>query len=443
MKGIIISGAKSGVGKTTITMAIMKALENVAPFKIGPDFIDPKFHEYATKNKSYNLDAFLLGEEIVKELFYEKSCGKNISLVEGVMGLYDGINHEIDNFSTNHISKILNMPVILIVDGKGISTSIAAEVLGYKNLDKNSNIEGIIINNIGSEKSYLNLKEAIEKYCDVECLGYFPSLREISLESRHLGLIQANELVNLDKTLEILENQAKETINLDRILEIAREIKKPNTFNRDKSLKEIENKLSGKRIGIAWDNAFTFYYNDNLELLEKSGIEIVKFSPINDRTLPEKIDFLYFGGGYPENYVYELSKNQNMINDIRNFYKNNGKIYGECGGFIYLTKGLLDLSNKFIDFVGLLDIKVQMKKSLNIKRFGYINIETKSNILCKGHEFHYSDIYDVLEENTEFNISKLNGNSWNCGYKSKNLLAGYPHINFYTNIEFFKWIFDI
>ena len=443
MKGIIISGTKSGVGKTTITMAIMKALENVAPFKIGPDFIDPKFHEYATKNKSYNLDAFLLGEELVRELFYEKSCGKNISLVEGVMGLYDGINHEIDNFSTNHISKILNMPVILIVDGKGISTSIAAEVLGYKNLDKNNNVKGIIINNIGSEKSYLNLKEAIEKYCDLECLGYFSSLKEISLESRHLGLVQANELENLDKTLVILENQAKETIDLDRILEIAKGIEKPKTFVREKILKEIENKLSGKRIGIAWDNAFTFYYNDNLELLEKSGIEIVKFSPINDKALPKNIDFLYFGGGYPENYANKLSKNQSMIDDIRNFYANNGEIYGECGGFIYLTKGLLDLSDKFTDFVGLLDIKVQMKKSLNIKRFGYINIETKSNILCKGHEFHYSDIYDVLEENTEFNISKLNGNSWNCGYKSKNLLAGYPHINFYTNIEFFKWIFDI
>ncbi len=443
MKGIIISGTKSGVGKTTITMAIMKALENVAPFKIGPDFIDPKFHEYATKNKSYNLDAFLLGEELVRELFYEKSCGKNISLVEGVMGLYDGINHEIDNFSTNHISKILNMPVILIVDGKGISTSIAAEVLGYKNLDKNNNVKGIIINNIGSEKSYLNLKEAIEKYCDLECLGYFSSLKEISLESRHLGLVQANELENLDKTLVILENQAKKTIDLDRILEIAKGIEKPKTFVREKILKEIENKLSGKRIGIAWDNAFTFYYNDNLELLEKSGIEIVKFSPINDKALPKNIDFLYFGGGYPENYANKLSKNQSMIDDIRNFYANNGEIYGECGGFIYLTKGLLDLSDKFTDFVGLLDIKVQMKKSLNIKRFGYINIETKSNILCKGHEFHYSDIYDVLEENTEFNISKLNGNSWNCGYKSKNLLAGYPHINFYTNIEFFKWIFDI
>jgi cobyrinic acid a,c-diamide synthase len=443
MKGIIISGAKSGVGKTTITMAIMKALENVAPFKIGPDFIDPKFHEYATKNKSYNLDTFLLGEEIVRELFYEKSCNKQISVVEGVMGLYDGINHEIDNFSTNHISKILNMPVILIVDGKGISTSIAAQVLGYKNLDKNSNVKGIIINNISSEKSYLHLKEAIEKYCDVECLGYFPLLKEISFESRHLGLIQADELENLDKTLEILENQAKETIDLDRILEIAREIEKPKTFVREKILKEIENKLSGKRIGIAWDSAFTFYYNDNLELLEKSGIEIVKFSPIIDKALPKNIDFLYFGGGYPENYAYELSKNESMINDIRNFYKNNGKIYGECGGFIYLTKGLLDLNNNFTYFVGLLDIKVKMKKSLNIKRFGYINIETKNNILCKGHEFHYSDIYDILEQNTEFNISKLNGNSWKCGYKSKNLLAGYPHINFYTNIEFFKWIFGI
>lgn len=443
MKGLLISGTKSGIGKTTITMALMSAMKNVAPFKVGPDFIDPKFQEYATGNKSYNLDGFMLGENIVKELFWEKSQYRDISVIEGVMGLYDGLGHEKENFSSAHISRILDVPVILVVDGKGISTSIGAEVLGYKLLDERVNIKGVIINNVNSEKLYLHLKEAVEKYSGIECVGYFPKVEGVTLESRHLGLIQADEINDLDEKLEILKIQAEKTLDLEKIYNIANQIKKPQTNERFGILESVKDKLKGRRIGIAWDRAFSFYYNDNLELLEHTGAEIVKFSPIRDKKLPENLDFIYFGGGYPENFAEQLSGNTEMIKDIKEVFEKNIPIYAECGGFIYLTKGIKKLDEKFYDFAGLLDIKVQMKKNLNIKRFGYIDIETVEGLKIKGHEFHYSDIYDINEKETIFNIKKQNGNAWQCGYRKKNLIAGYPHINFFGNGEFFVWIVGI
>ena len=442
MRGILIGGTRSGIGKTTITMAIMSALQNVAPFKIGPDYIDTKFQEVVTGNKAYNLDGFMLNENIIKELFWEKSQNKEISIIEGVMGLYDGLNHEIDNFSSAHISRILDVPVILVVDGKGLSTSIVAEIMGYINFDKNTKIVGVILNNVNSEKLYSHLKEAINRYTNIECLGYFPKVEGIKLDSRHLGLVQAPEIIDLEKKIEILREQAKKTINLEKIKDLAKKIEKPQSNERENIIKSVRKKLKGKKIGIAKDKAFSFYYNDNIELLEEAGAEIIEFSPISDKLLPENLDFLYFGGGYPENFAKELSENYSMKKSIKDVSKKIG-IYAECGGFIYLTKGLKQIDGTYFDFVGLLDIKTEMKNKLNIKRFGYVKIETVEGVKLRAHEFHYSDIYDVKESNLEFKITKANGSSWECGYSRDKLLAGYPHINFYSNIDFFKKIFMI
>lgn len=446
MKGFIIAGSRSGIGKTTISIGIMRGISKkelgVSPFKIGPDYIDGKFHEYATKNKSYNLDYFLMGEEGIKYSFF--SHHKNISIVEGVMGLYDGRDNSFDNGSTAHISRILNLPIILIVEGKGRSTTIAGEIIGYKMLDPRINIAGVIINKVSSVKTYNILKEAIEKFAKVDCLGYVPEINETSLSSRHLGLVEAPEVENLDEKLDILSEKISETVDMEKIEEILNknncDIKKEMKFYNKINIEKYKN----IKIGIAKDEAFSFYYNDNIEFLEKLGIKIKYFSPINDEKIPEDVDMLYFGGGYPENYGAELSNNKKMIESIRNFYNRNGIIYGECGGFIYLSNSLKTLENKIYEFVGLSGCSIKMRDKLNIKRFGYVDLEYKNEsenklLIGRGHEFHYSEIIsegeNIFKEDVKksYEVKKSDGRSWECGYSYKNLLCGYPHLHFFTS----------
>ena len=435
MKGFLIAGTKSGIGKTTVSMGLMSCFSDVSPFKIGPDYIDGKFHEYVTGNKSYNLDFFLMGEDGARESFLKHH--KNFSIAEGVMGLYDGIDNSLDNGSSAHISRILNLPVILIVDGTGRSTSVAAEIMGYQNFDKRVNIIGVIINKISSEKTYEILKEAVEKYCKIKCFGYIPKLENISLSSRHLGLVEAYEVQDLKEKIEVLKKEFQKTIDIKAIyetVEINPHYKLKNIFS------DFKDKYKNIKIGIAKDNAFSFYYNDNIEFLENMGAEIKYFSPLKDEKIPDNVDMLYFGGGYPENYAAELENNISMINSIRDFYNKNGVIYGECGGFIYLSKKLIILDGKEYNFVNLTENIIEMKNRLDIGRFGYINIRYRENLCGKGHEFHYSKIKEEGKEKKEFKIEKPNGRKWECGYSSKNLLCGYPHIHFFKSSDI---IFDL
>ncbi len=435
MKGFLIAGTKSGIGKTTVSMGLMSCFSDVSPFKVGPDYIDGKFHEYVTGNKSYNLDFFLMGEDGVRESFLKHH--KNFSIAEGVMGLYDGLDNSLDNGSSAHISRILNLPVILIVDGAGRSTSIAAEITGYQNFDRRVNIIGVIINKVSSEKTYEILKEAVEKYCKIKCFGYIPKIENISLSSRHLGLVEAYEVYDLKEKIEVLKNEFQKTIDLKAIYETAEinpccELK--NTFS------DFKDRYKNVKIGIAKDSAFSFYYNDNIEFLENLGAEIKYFSPLKGEKIPDDVDMLYFGGGYPENYAVELENNISMINSIRDFYNKNGVIYGECGGFIYLSKKLITLDGKEYNFVNLTENIIEMKNRLDIGRFGYINIKYRENFYGKGHEFHYSKIKEEGKEKKEFKIEKPNGRKWECGYSSKNLLCGYPHIHFFKSSDI---IFDL
>lgn len=435
MKGFLIAGTKSGIGKTTVSMGLMSCFDDVSPFKIGPDYIDGKFHEYVTGNKSYNLDFFLMGEDGVRESFLKHH--KNFSIAEGVMGLYDGIDNSLDNGSSAHISRILNLPVILIVDGTGRSTSIAAEIMGYQNFDKRVNIIGVIINRVSSEKTYEILKEAVEKYCKIKCFGYIPKLENISLSSRHLGLVEAYEVQDLKEKIEVLKKEFQKTIDIKAIYETAEinpSYKLKNIFS------DFKDRYKNIKIGVAKDSAFSFYYNDNIEFLENLGAEIKYFSPLKDEKIPDNVDMLYFGGGYPENYAVELENNISMINSIRDFYNKNGVIYGECGGFIYLSKKLITLDGREYNFVNLTENIIEMKNRLDIGRFGYINIRYGENLCGKGHEFHYSKIKEEGKEKKEFKIEKPNGRKWECGYSSKNLLCGYPHIHFFKSSDI---IFDL
>ena len=433
MKGFMIAGVSSGIGKTTVSMGLMSLFENVSPFKVGPDYIDTTFHQFVTGNKSYNLDLFMMGEEGVKYSFYKHH--KGISIVEGVMGLYDGIDHSLDNNSSAHLARVLDLPVILIVSGGGKSTSIAAEVLGYKMLDSRVKIASVIINRT-TEAMYKHYKEAIEKYTGVECIGYLPKDESLSVSSRHLGLLQAEEIDGLREKSKHLKEILQKTIDVERVLEITelgeREYRK-NPFE------ELKDKYKGLKVGVAKDKAFSFYYNDNLELIEKLGMELIPFSPISDKKIPE-VDLLYFGGGYPENYAKELSSNIEMIESIREFHNRGGKIYGECGGFMYLTSGIKLLDGKYFPMCDIIKCSVEMRDRLDISRFGYISLYEKEKTLGRGHEFHYSKIYDIKDDSREYRAIKPNGKEWACVFKEKNCRAGYPHIHFFKSLDYLEEI---
>ncbi len=435
MKGFVLAGTRSGIGKTTVSMGLMATFEDVAPFKVGPDYIDPSFHKFITGNKSYNLDLFLMGEEGVKYSFEKHS--KEIAIVEGVMGLYDGLGNSLDNYSTAHLSRVLNLPVILVVDAAGKSTSIAAEVLGYKNLDSRVNIAGVIINKVNSEKLYEMLKDAIENYTGIPCLGYLKKDENLGISSRHLGLLQADEVEDLKEKKAILKEEIKKTIDLKKIEEIA------NLQKSEKNIdifKNIENLYVGLKVGVAKDKAFSFYYEDNLELLQRMGIELVEFSPIKDKKIPE-VDLLYFGGGYPENYLEDLSNNKDFLNSLKEFHESGGHIYGECGGFMYLSQGIKTLEQKSYSMAQLIDCSVKMTERLFISRFGYVDVAF-GELNGRAHEFHYSTIDEIGSDERVFKLRKSDGREWLCGYKNKNLIAGYPHLHFFKNLDILKQMLE-
>lgn len=437
MKAFMLAGISSGIGKTTVSMGLMSLFKNVSPFKTGPDYIDPGFHQFVTGNKSYNLDLFMMGEEGVKYSFYKHQ--KDISIVEGVMGLYDGIDNSLDNNSSAHLSRVLGIPVILVVDGVGKSTSIAAQVLGYQLLDKRVNIAGVIINKVSSKKTYDIFKEAIEMYTDVKCLGYVPKDETLHIGSRHLGLLQAEEIGDLKSKISSLAEVLKETIDVDALLEIASKVEIEPVENPFKNEKD---RYKGLKIGIAKDRGFSFYYNDNIELLEYLGAEIEYFSPVADKKIPENADVIYFGGGYPENFAKELSENRSMIESVREFYHNNGKIFGECGGFMFLSKEIETLDGVKFPMCNLIDCSIKMGNRLDISRFGYINLLKENKAIGRGHEFHYSKIKEIGNDTRKYTAVKKDGREWNCIFEEKGLKGGYPHIHFFTSFDLLKDILE-
>ncbi len=441
MKGIVISGTRSGVGKTTISTAIMGALEDVAPFKTGPDYIDPRFHEFITGRNSYNLDIFMCGEENVRRLFQEKAKDR-IGVVEGVMGLYDGLGHSLDNGSTAHLSRILGLPVILVVDTKGGSTSVAAQVLGYKSLDPKVRIGGVILNNVGSEKLYRMLAEGVERYTGIECVGYFPKNPDINLGSRHLGLKQAEEMEELSETLDKLRAMAREYIDLERIVQIAGETKPLKLEEDTEKFEGIpEDTYRGMRVAVARDEAFSFYYRYNLELLEKRGMTVEYFSPLGNEEVPEGAEFIYIGGGYPENFVERLSKNIKTMESLRRCHERGVPIYGECGGYMYLAHEIKLLDGSIHKMCGILEGRIEMRNRLNIRRFGYIDILTEEGVKGRAHEFHYSGVDETEDRRYYFDAMKRD-RAWKCGERIGNTIGGYPHIHFLGNEEVFNKLFS-
>ena len=443
MKKILIAGTGSDVGKTTISLGIMQALTKrnlkVQPYKVGPDYIDPSYHTFITNRYSRNLDSYMLDDEKIKYIVKNSSKDADISVIEGVMGLYDGYGIDLDDCTSSYTSKLLKTPVILVINAKAMATSAAAMVLGYKMLDENVNIAGVITNNVRSESHYLLLKEAIEKYTGVEVLGYFPPNKEFSLESRHLGLIPSVEMDSLKTKFNNLADEIEKYIDIDRIIEIAESEEFDTSFNLQEFIDE--HNCKDKTIAIAYDKAFNFYYRENIELFEKLGMKIEYFSPINDKEVPV-CDYIYIGGGFPEIFAKELHNNKNIRESIVKAHENNIPIYAECGGLMYLGEKLEAQDKNIYDMVGI--FKGCSKMTSSLKRFGYCLGEAKEDTILakkgeiiKGHEFHHS-IFESDEE-CAYYMRKIKDDKiideWDGGYSKGNTLATYLHTHFYNNLD--------
>ena len=450
MKKIMIAGTSSGVGKTTIALGIMRALTKrkmkVQPYKVGPDYIDPSFHTFITNRESRNLDSYMLDDEKIKYVLNSASKDADISVIEGVMGFYDGIGADIDNCSSSYTSKITKTPVILVINGKAMAASSAATVLGYINLDKDVNIVGVIANNVKTESHFKIIKDSIKKYCGLEVLGYFPPNDKFKLESRHLGLIPMNEVEKLSEKFSSLADEIEKYIDIDRIIEMSESEDIISNFNLEKELKDrnLFELSKGKTVAIAYDKAFNFYYKENIEIFEKLGINIKYFSPLKDKEIP-KCDFVYIGGGFPEIFAEELEKNKLIRENIFDLYKKNKPIYAECGGLMYLGKSIIDNQGKCREMVGIFDGVSEMTQKL--RRFGYCNGEaledtiiSKKGDLIKGHEFHHSIFKS--EEKCAYDMKKIRDekivDEWKGGYSKKNTLATYLHTHFYNNLDCIK-----
>ncbi|AEE90648.1 Cobyrinic acid A,C-diamide synthase [Tepidanaerobacter acetatoxydans Re1] len=436
-RGIMIAGTNSGSGKTTISLGIMGALSKrlkVVPFKVGPDYIDPAYHKLVSGSPSYNLDLHMLGEERLVKLFYEKTARGDISIVEGVMGLFDG--KDSSGFASSaHVAKILGIPVILVADAGGMSRSASAMVKGYKDFDPELNLAGVIFNRVGGDSHFELLKECVEKDTGLCVLGYLPKDEKLVIPERPMGLMPPEEMKNLEAGLERLNYLVEKHIDLARIFTIAESAHIPALSNEYSKSADTGDKKP--KIAVAMDDAFCFYYNASLELFEEKGAKLVPFSPLKDAELPEGISGLYIGGGFPENFGRQLSQNNSMKDSVFCAINAGLPTYAEGGGLMYLAKTVYDRCGKAYPMVGIFDCATVMTDRL--QNFGYVTAEVvKDNVIASsgtiitGQEFHYSKINGNLNSASYIIRKPEQNRKWQCGYIYKNCLASYMHIDFYA-----------
>lgn len=494
---ILITAPASGTGKTLVTCGILQVLKSrgmkTAAFKCGPDYIDPMFHREVLGIPSYNLDTFLCGKEGVRNLLVKNAKNAEIAVLEGVMGYYDGLAGISTEGSAYDVADTTDTPAILVVDCKGVSVSVVPYIQGFlhyraqkdEKRHRNSHIAGVILNRL-SPMMYGRMKQMIEEETDIKVLGYVPVMKDCVLESRHLGLKMPGEVDSLQLRIMELGKKLEETIDIDGLLEIARRTteltpgvvggmdgKVPMceettaygniTFAEESGCRcGADSPYQGLRIGVAKDEAFCFMYQDNLDLIESMGVRLIPFSPISDKHLPERLDGLLLYGGYPELYADRLSQNESMRMEIREAIENGLPCIAECGGFMYLQESITDEEGHTYPMVGALKGKSYYTPSL--KRFGYITLSggTKTddiaqngagvNVIGSGkvfgkevgeipaHEFHY---YDSDECGSSFTAKKpLSQRSWKCIISTETLLAGYPHIHYYGNLNVIRAFLD-
>ncbi len=440
--GILLTAPASGSGKTLITCGILQALVNrgqkIVSFKCGPDYIDPMFHGKVIGTKSRNLDTFFTDADTTRYLYEKNTEGFDLAVVEGVMGYYDGLGGIRTEGSTYDVARTLDLPAILIVNCRGASLSVLATVRGFLEYQKDSHICGVILNQI-SPMIYGQLRMLIEQELQIRVFGYVPKMANLSLDSRHLGLVLPGEIRALQKKLNDLAEKLEETLDLDGMIS---EIKTAEYRTAGKSdiRKEIQalsfpDKI---RIAVAEDDAFCFTYLDNLELLEEMGAKLVPFSPLRDGHLPEAVSGLILSGGYPELHAKELGSNRSMRASVRKAVADGMPCIAECGGFLYLHRELEGTDGRFYPMAGVLDAKAYRTEKLS--RFGYVTLAAEEDQLLgkagtqiRGHEFHYWDSESCGES---FHARKPAGRrEWDCVHGTNTLYAGFPHLFYYSNLQ--------
>lgn len=432
---IMIAAPKSGSGKTIITCGILQAFKkrglHLTAFKCGPDYIDPMFHKNVIGTPSYNLDTYFTRDGVTNYLLEKHGRESELSILEGVMGFYDGLRDGV-TASSWELSNVTKTPVVLVVDAKGMSTSILAEIYGYLHYQEENNIVGVILNRI-SKGMFQMIKGKIESELNISVLGYLEENNDYTIQSRHLGLVLPNELPQLQNQLSLLAEQVEETVDLDRLLQIASTA--PDISQGNVQVKKLKSPV---HIGIAMDEAFCFYYKDNLELLEEMGAVLHYFSPCHDRKLPESLDGLLLGGGYPEVYAKVLNQNQSMIESIQRAVEGGLVLLAECGGFMYLKEKMQDMHENSYSMAGVLP--GECMKTNRLLRFGYIQVTIEKEspfgppgTKMLGHEFHYSDCTENGRDGTA--RKPLGNRSWSCMEVDEKKACGFPHFYYYSNPE--------
>ena len=440
-KGFIIAGPASGVGKTTVTLAVMAALRKrglaVQPFKCGPDFIDGGHHARVCGRASRNLDGWMISGDGNRRIFARGREGAEICVVEGMMGLFDGVDGKSEAGSTAEIAKWLRLPVILIVDAFSVARSAAALVHGFQTFDPEVQVAGVIFNRVGGPAHYRLLKDALATSTTAAPLGYLPHDERIQIPERYLGLFTAGEELLPDSALSLLDELAENSIDLDKLLECAISIPEAHArFGLDDAPRAGANSI---RLGVPRDKAFCFYYEDNLDALREAGAEIVEFSPLADASLPAAIDALYFGGGYPELFAKQLTENRQMLASIKQAAQSDLPIYAECGGLMYLAREIVTKEGAAFPMAGVLPLRVQMTERL--VNFGYTEVCFTSRCLlgsagtkARGHSFHCSKIVDAEPiERVYGTRNSLTGREEAEGLRIKNVLASYIHLHFLSS----------
>ena len=470
---LLLSATGSDSGKTTMMLALLSAFQKsgvvVQSYKSGPDYIDPMFHKKVLGVPSKNLDTFFTDEKTTVQLFLDERADGDFAVLEGVMGLYDGLGGIYEQGSSYHLAKVTQTPIILVVDAKGMGKSVLALIAGFLQYDTQHLIKGVLLNRM-SKGYYDIIKPLIEKELSVKVVGYFPEQKDIGLSSRHLGLVMPDELSDIKKQLNETADRLKKTIDMDLFIDIAEAADEigdrenadvyneksigncdQNEFSQNKAINTVN-------IAVAMDEAFCFYYEDNLRMLEKCGAQLLYFSPLHDTELPDNCDALLLGGGYPELYAKELSKNVSMLNAIKKAFRAGMPTVAECGGFMYLhtyirnicddndeknnadTQNNTDIQNDMnkSKLVGALDGGCHFKGKL--VRFGYIELTEKhSNFLppnekIKAHEFHY---YDSTDNGADCIATKpATGRSYDCVISHDNYWLGFPHLYYPSNPHF-------
>jgi cobyrinic acid a,c-diamide synthase len=438
-RGLLIAGTQSGVGKTTVTLGLLSALRRrglaVQPFKVGPDFIDPGHHSRAAGRVCRNLDGWMLSKDYNLANFQRHAGQAQVAVVEGVMGLFDGYDGLSEAGSTAQMAKWLGLPVLLVVDARALARSAAALVHGFASFDPELTLAGVVFNRIGGATHLHYLEQALSQLGEVKCLGGLPREAKLAIPERHLGLTTAEDHPLQEEYLGRLADLLEEHLDLEGLLAALPCLEMPPAVPLEAAPPTV-------RLGVARDQAFCFYYPENLELLARFGAELLPFSPLTDRQLPENLHGVYLGGGYPELFAAPLAANDGLKQDLAEQAAAGLPIYAECGGLMYLSQEIQDLEGRRHSMAGLLPLKVRMLKRL--KALGYREITlTAAGLLgpagtqARGHEFHYSEI--AAETGDLPRLYRLTARQGAAalaeGYCRNHILASYVHLHFGSNPE--------